>query len=90
MKIRKWKIGTKKWNKECRESKTRVNQALRNMKKERIGRIKYKEEKKRHANLCERKQKEERTEEDNGKNNTAKYGDTYRTKGKRKKSWTKT
>ncbi|XP_026827645.1 inner centromere protein A-like [Ooceraea biroi] len=57
-------IGQKTWwDKECRNSKTKLNRSLRQMKKGTIERREYIEEKQRHNKLCERKRKEDRERE---------------------------
>lgn len=64
LKIKAVEIGKKKWwDKECRESKRRLNQTLSNWKKGATDKEKYKEEKRGHTEICERKQKKERERE---------------------------
>lgn len=57
-------IGKKPWwDKDCRNSKTRLNRSLRQMKRGNIERTAYIEEKQRHNKLCEAKKREERERE---------------------------
>ncbi|XP_025267961.1 golgin subfamily A member 6-like protein 6 [Camponotus floridanus] len=58
------KVGKKPWwDKDCRNSKTKLNRSLRQMRKGNIKRTEFIEEKQRHNKLCETKKKEERERE---------------------------
>lgn len=48
------------WDKECRESKTKLNKVLRKKIKGRTERGHYTEMKRKHARLCKQKQEEEK------------------------------
>lgn len=48
------------WDKECRESKTKLNKALREMSKGKIERKNFLEMKRKHVKLCREKQEEEK------------------------------
>lgn len=65
------KIGEKKWwDKECRESKKRLNRVLRQMKRGKIERRRYTEERRKHNKLRKEaeRRKRKRAEKDNGNN----------------------
>ncbi|XP_025266706.1 golgin subfamily A member 6-like protein 6 [Camponotus floridanus] len=51
------------WDKDCRNSKTKLNRSLRQMRRGNIERTEFIEEKQRHNKLCETKKKEERERE---------------------------
>lgn len=51
------------WDKECRESKTKLNKALREMSKGKIERKNFLEMKRKHVKLCRKKQEEEKEKE---------------------------
>lgn len=51
------------WDRECRESKTKLNKLHREMRKGKVERNEYLEKKRKHAKLCKENQEEEKKKE---------------------------